>query len=133
MKAIGSKARHLRKMLEPGIPNVNLTTSKMAFVIPFYYFHKFVHAAAGPELNALFQTRNETGLKALASAIREKIESAQMDNELRAKSVQINFDELHRPPLFADGLILRSSTNCEDLPGFPSAGLYRSEPVMENN
>jgi hypothetical protein len=30
---------------------------------------------------------------------------------------------------FCDGLILRSSTNCEDLPGFPSAGLYHSEFV----
>lgn len=29
----------------------------------------------------------------------------------------------------ADGVIFRSSTNCEDLPGFPSAGLYVSEKV----
>jgi hypothetical protein len=32
---------------------------------------------------------------------------------------------------FPGGAMLRSSSNCEDLPGFPSAGLYHSEAVTK--
>jgi hypothetical protein len=125
--AIGSKARHLRQMMAFGIPNVNFGVSEVAFVIPFHYFHEFTVSVAGDDLRLLFETRNEAQLKTLAASIRAKIEAGPLGEELRLHFSQID------PETFGDGLIFRSSTNCEDLPGFPSAGLYRSEAVTENS
>jgi hypothetical protein len=121
--AIGSKAENLLLVMSAIGGQINNRVNELAFVIPFHYFRNVVGPVdADPPVLRERIERAEFGV-----GFREKVM-----NEIRRWEGQIQFGAGHSP-FFCDGLILRSSTNCEDLPGFPSAGLYHSEfvPVFE--
>lgn len=141
-EAIGSKALNLARFLSWGLKPANNVGNKLAFVIPYYWFYQHVSLVAGAEVALLCDpdTSEEDGVL-LCSEIRSKILNSTMDEDsvlfrdVKARFEgwmnQISFDASSGAPFIADGVILRSSTNCEDLPGFPSAGLYESHPVTD--
>jgi hypothetical protein len=140
--SIGSKALNLARFLQWGLKPCNNTGNNVSFIIPFYYFVHYVRGVAAEEIAMLSDPAvNEDSAKTLCSTIRERILGGSLPTEwqlLEAVEQHIEdwkkvvcFNQSRNEPFTADGVIFRSSTNCEDLPGFPSAGLYVSEPVTD--
>jgi hypothetical protein len=138
--SIGSKALNLARFLTWDLRPTNNTGNKAAFVIPFHYFHQYVNEVAGAEISLLSSPEtSEDDAVSLCGTIRSKILGGRIPenwNLLRAIEARlegwrgkVKFDGPAGSGFVADGVIFRSSTNCEDLPGFPSAGLYESVPV----
>jgi hypothetical protein len=143
IKSIGSKAANLGCILAHGA-ELNNQVNMLAFVVPFSYWRDFVTLVAPEEYQEIRKPETVEG-RALCAILRSKIESGSIGEwrnlreqflaKLREWDGVIPFGQSADGGLSCNGLILRSSTNCEDLPGFPSAGLYHSDavPVFEWN
>jgi len=140
--SIGSKALNLARFLHWDIRGTNNTGNKASFVVPFYFFREYLSMVAPAEVALLASPdTSEEDAISLCETIRENIVSDSIpkdwsllddvSGEIGAWRKTISFSPSKDVPFYADGVIFRSSTNCEDLPGFPSAGLYVSEPVRE--
>ena len=138
--SIGSKALNLARFLSWDLQPVNNTGNNIAFVIPFSYFVQYTSQVAAAELAVLQSPETtEVEAKAICAVIRQKILDGRIPRDWQLVAMvkehivdwkkEISFDSSSGHPFTAHGVIFRSSTNCEDLPGFPSAGLYVSEKV----
>jgi hypothetical protein len=124
VKSIGAKAFNLLQIMRMEIKTVNSAILTMAFVIPFSFFKRFISSVAAPEFAAIVDSgTSEAAVKDTAKRLREKIERSRIGDDLKIQLMRIG--RIWRDSkLCGDGVIFRSSTNCEDIPGFPSAGLY---------
>ncbi|MDE3125174.1 MAG: hypothetical protein KGK14_06645, partial [Bacteroidota bacterium] len=141
--SIGSKALNLARFLQWDIKQVNNSGSNVSFVIPFYFFHNYIQTVVPKENFEKLADSNtdESTAVTICAQIREAILSGsipsdwklidQVETFMNEWKSSISFKESAGRPFYADGAIFRSSTNCEDLPGFPSAGLYISEPLTD--
>lgn len=138
--SIGSKALNLARFLSWDLQPVNNTGNNIAFVIPFSYYVQYVSQVVAAELAVLQSPETtEDEARAICRVIREKILEGHIPRDWQLIDMvkehivdwtkEISFDSSSGHPFTSHGVIFRSSTNCEDLPGFPSAGLYVSEKV----
>jgi hypothetical protein len=135
MDAMGAKILNFRRLLQISIPDVNQTIGQLSFAIPFYYFRAFLSETAPDAYHRLQQEGiSAIDVKDLSRAIREKLIAVPIGDRFNLRSEIfsiVNSWGKSLNPAIGDGIIFRSSTNCEDLPGFPSAGLYDSEAVLK--
>lgn len=143
-QSIGSKALNLARFLSWDLQPVNNTGNNIAFVIPFSYFVQYTSQLAEAELNVLQSPETtEAEARSICGVIRQKILEGRIPRDWQLVDMvkehiedwtkEISFDARSGHPFSSHGVIFRSSTNCEDLPGFPSAGLYVSEKVSMAN
>lgn len=122
IRAFGGKAAHYSILAKTeGVP------VPKAFGIPVFYYHQFMLE------NGLFDRIDallEDSEFASDPALRDQ-ELTRLREDMMAAPVDEDFQELLRAKLDADypGLSMRfrSSTNSEDLDGFPCAGCYESQ------
>jgi hypothetical protein len=126
VKFIGSKA-----MNYAFIQQLYPQYVRSGYAIPIvHYFNTLINCGANKLIARLLEKKqnitNEERNKELA-LIRESISNAALDKTLLEKSCELlsaKFPETR--------IRLRSSTNCEDLPGFNGAGLYISKGFRTN-
>jgi phosphoenolpyruvate synthase/pyruvate phosphate dikinase len=98
------------------------------FTVPFYYYDEFVKRNKLDDvifglLNDQKFVHDPAYRREQLVLLRQKIESAEFDPELRKTVLQ---KVAHEYP--GKGLFVRSSSNSEDLPNFSGAGLYTTVP-----
>ncbi|MCH2045507.1 MAG: PEP/pyruvate-binding domain-containing protein, partial [Saprospiraceae bacterium] len=125
VNCIGSKAANYA-LLQHNLPKY----VRKGFGVPFYFYDKMLKDAAVDDLIANL-IRDEKKLSVWSrnqrlKAIQEKILAAKVDPRLlrEIKSISLKYYKGKR-------IRLRSSTNCEDLPEFNGAGLYKSKGFWE--
>lgn len=120
-RAFGAKAANYSVFsTDPQIP------SKKAFAIPVYYYDQFMRMhGVYDRVEALRQDEEFVGNDAVRDA-----ELAEIRNTIVTGEVDTAFQDLLREKLEQDfpgrSVRFRSSTNAEDLDGFPCAGCYDS-------
>lgn len=116
---IGAKAANYSS-LQNRIP----TYVRPGYAIPMhYYFNVIKHCGAKVLIDSLMGLPQGSPVrKTVLAMIRDSIYNALPDSALLSSIRRLQSDTFHDAPLR-----LRSSTNCEDLPGFNGAGLYTSE------
>jgi hypothetical protein len=133
--SIGAKARNVRLIGQSGHQAINTKLNDLSFAIPFSYFRDYVQLVAGDEYSE-FQ---ESARSDLCGVLYDKISQGRLGewNHLQTAVMkkidewrnEIGFGSGSGSELSCDGVILRSSSNCEDIADCPSAGLYHSELV----
>lgn len=138
--AMGSKAAQTLQMLRSGIPHsmdyVDTTNLDHCLAIPFYHYKKHVKSSCGSEIESFIKEERAAGglsaqdVRAALGTIRFLIEDAPLPPKC-TRMIEILSNTLsawRQSPLAqrSSGVILRSSTNVEDIEGFNGAGLYES-------
>ena len=97
---------------------------RKAHAIPFYHYFKTIQDCGAKQLieELAQQKPTEAALQLKLKAIREKIKTAQVSNQLLDEIITLIQKDYHNAKIR-----LRSSTNCEDLAEFNGAGLYESK------
>src|SRR5215203_2835447 len=123
--AFGGKSANLGEVLNARLPGIVVPNG---FAIPFYYYDEFIK---GNKLDdTIFGLLNDQKFvhdpayrREQLVQLRQKIEAAEFDPELRKKVLEKVAQEYA-----GKGLFVRSSSNSEDLPNFSGAGLYTTVP-----
>jgi len=123
--AYGGKSANLGEVMNAHLPGIIVPGG---FTIPFYYYDEFIKRNNLDD--AIFGLLNDQKFvhdpayrREQLVLLRQKIESAQFDPELRRQILQKAAREYG-----GKGLFVRSSSNSEDLPNFSGAGLYTTVP-----
>lgn len=125
-ETVGKKGFHLRELSEmPEIASVAFVPENMA--IPFGFFEKILdQSPQGTEIRRIRRRlkllRKEKTIATNLSRLRELIGQLGLPE---------NLVEQVRRELGEGPYMVRSSTNAEDLEGYPGAGLYESYPQMQ--
>jgi hypothetical protein len=123
--AFGGKSANLGEVLNARLPGIIVPSG---FTIPFYYYDDFIKRNSLDDtiyglLNDQKFVHDPAYRREQLVQLRQKIESAEFDPELRKKVLEKVARE------YGDkGLFVRSSSNSEDLPNFSGAGLYTTVP-----
>jgi rifampicin phosphotransferase len=128
--AFGGKSANLGEVMNARLPGIVVPNG---FTIPFYYYDEFIKSNNLDE--AIFGLLNDQKFvhdpayrREQLVKLREKIQSAEFDPDLRKKILEKVKQE------YADkGLFVRSSSNSEDLPNFSGAGLYTTVPNVRGD
>ncbi len=120
--AVGAKAAQLGEACQIG----GVIVTPGGFAIPFFHYLRHVErtglAAGIPQMLADDAFRSDARVREQRLAeLRAAIERSSVDRRL-LRALRRRIDAFPGEPR----VILRSSTNAEDLPGFTGAGLYRS-------
>src|SRR5215203_3130710 len=123
--AFGGKSANLGEVLNAQLPGIVVPSG---FTIPFYYYDEFIKRnnlddAIYGLLNDQKFVHDPAYRREQLVQLRQKIEAAEFDPELRKKVLEKVAQEYA-----GKGLFVRSSSNSEDLPNFSGAGLYTTVP-----
>jgi hypothetical protein len=123
--AYGGKSANLGEVLNAKLPGIIVPGG---FTIPFYYYDEFINRNNLDEtIRELFDDQkfihDPAYRRQRLVELRQKIESAEFDPELRRLVLEKVAREYP-----GKGLFVRSSSNSEDLPNFSGAGLYTTVP-----
>jgi hypothetical protein len=123
--AFGGKSANLGEVMNARLPGIVVPS---VFTIPFYYYDEFIKRnSLGDVIFGLLNDQKFVHDPAYRREqlvlLRQKIEAAEFDPELRQKVLQKVLAEFA-----GKGLFVRSSSNSEDLPNFSGAGLYTTVP-----
>jgi hypothetical protein len=123
--AFGGKSANLGEVMNARLPGIVVPSG---FTIPFYYYDEFIKRnSLGDVIFGLLNDQKFVHDPAYRREqlvlLRQKIEAAEFDPELRQKVLQKVLAEFA-----GKGLFVRSSSNSEDLPNFSGAGLYTTVP-----
>jgi hypothetical protein len=123
--AYGGKSANLGEVLNAKLPGIIVPNG---FTIPFYYYDEFINRndldEAIRELMSDQKFVHDPAYRRQRLVeLRQKIETAEFDPELRRKVLAQVASEYA-----GKGLFVRSSSNSEDLPNFSGAGLYTTVP-----
>jgi hypothetical protein len=123
--AYGGKSANLGEVLNAKLPGIVVPSG---FTIPFYYYDQFINRNNLDEaIRELMDDQKFVHDPAYRRQrlveLRQKIESAEFDPELRRMVLEKVATEYA-----GKGLFVRSSSNSEDLPNFSGAGLYTTVP-----
>ena len=123
--AFGGKSANLGEVMNARLPGIVVPGG---FTIPFYYYDDFIKRNNLDDvifglLNDQKFVHDPSYRREQLVQLRQKIESAEFDPELRRKILQKVAAEYA-----GKGLFVRSSSNSEDLPNFSGAGLYTTVP-----
>ena len=123
--AYGGKSANLGEVMNARLPGILVPNG---FTIPFYYYDEFIKRNNLDDvifglLNDQKFVHDPAYRRAQLVSLRQKIESAEFDPELRRNVLQKVAAEFA-----GKGLFVRSSSNSEDLPNFSGAGLYTTVP-----
>jgi len=128
--AFGGKSANLGEVLNARLPGIVVPGG---FTIPFYYYDEFTRRNKLDDV--IFGLLNDQKFvhdplyrREQLVQLRQKIESAEFDPELRKKVLQKVSREYA-----GKGLFVRSSSNSEDLPNFSGAGLYTTVPNVRGD
>ena len=121
----GGKSANLGEVLNAKLPGIIVPNG---FTIPFYYYDEFINRNGLDEtIRELFDDQkfihDPAYRRQRLVELRQKIEGAEFDPELRRKVLEKVASEYA-----GKGLFVRSSSNSEDLPNFSGAGLYTTVP-----
>jgi hypothetical protein len=123
--AFGGKSANLGEVLNARLPGIVVPNG---FTIPFYYYDEFIKRNKLDDtifglLNDQKFVHDPVYRREQLVQLRQKIEAAEFDPELRQQVLQKVAGEYA-----GKGLFVRSSSNSEDLPNFSGAGLYTTVP-----
>ena len=123
--AYGGKSANLGEVMNARLPGIIVPAG---FTIPFYYYDEFIKRNQLDDtifglLNDQKFVHDPAYRRDQLVILRQKIENAEFDPELRQKILQKVAQEYA-----GKGLFVRSSSNSEDLPNFSGAGLYTTVP-----
>ena len=123
--AYGGKSANLGEVLNAKLPGIIVPGG---FTLPFYYYDEFINRNGLDEtIRDLFDDQkfihDPAYRRQRLVELREKIEGAEFDPELRRRVLEKVASEYA-----GKGLFVRSSSNSEDLPNFSGAGLYTTVP-----
>jgi len=123
--AYGGKSANLGEVMNARLPGIVVPSG---FTIPFYYYDDFIKRNNLDDvifglLNDQKFVHDPAYRREQLVILRQKIEGAEFDPELRQKVLQKVSAEFA-----GKGLFVRSSSNSEDLPNFSGAGLYTTVP-----
>src|SRR5688572_6557716 len=123
--AFGGKSANLGEVLNARLPGIVVPNG---FTIPFYYYDEFIKRNKLDDtifglLNDQKFVHDPVYRREQLVQLRQKIEAAEFDPELRQQVLQKVASEYA-----GKGLFVRSSSNSEDLPNFSGAGLYTTVP-----
>ena len=123
--AFGGKSANLGEVMNARLPGIVVPNG---FTIPFYYYDEFIKRNDLDDtifgfLNDQKFVHDPAYRREQLVMLRQKIEAAEFDSELRQKVLQKVAGEYA-----GKGLFVRSSSNSEDLPNFSGAGLYTTVP-----
>ena len=123
--AFGGKSANLGEVMHAKLPGIIVPTG---FTLPFYYYDEFIKRnKIDDEIYTLLNDQKFVHDPAYRrdrlTALRERIQKADFDPELRKEVL-----ELVKREYEGKGLFIRSSSNSEDLPKFSGAGLYTTVP-----
>jgi hypothetical protein len=123
--AFGGKSANLGEVMNARLPGIVVPSG---FTIPFYYYDEFIKRNSLDDvscglLNDQKVVHDPAYRREQLVLLRQKIEAAEFDPELRQKVLQKVSAEFA-----GKGLFVRSSSNSEDLPNFSGAGLYTTVP-----
>jgi rifampicin phosphotransferase len=123
--AFGGKSANLGEVLNARLPGILVPNG---FTIPFYYNDEFIKRNKLDDtifglLNDQKFVHDPAYRREQLVQLRQKIEAAEFDPELRKKVLEKVAQEYA-----GKGLFVRSSSNSEDLPNFSGAGLYTTVP-----
>ena len=128
--AFGGKSANLGEVLNAHLPGIIVPSG---FTIPFYYYDDFIKENKLDD--AIFGLLNDQKFvhdpayrREQLVQLRQKIESAEFDPELRRMVLEKVAQEYA-----GKGLFVRSSSNSEDLPNFSGAGLYTTVPNVRGD
>ena len=123
--AYGGKSANLGEVMNARLPGIIVPSG---FTIPFSYYDDFIKDNKLDD--AIFGLLNDQKFvhdpayrREQLVLLRQKIETAEFDPELRQKVLEKVAREYS-----GKGLFVRSSSNSEDLPNFSGAGLYTTVP-----
>ncbi|HEX5888627.1 MAG TPA: PEP/pyruvate-binding domain-containing protein [Pyrinomonadaceae bacterium] len=128
--AFGGKSANLGEVLNARLPSIVVPPG---FTIPFHYYDEFIKRNGLDDtifglLNDQKFVHDPPYRREQLVSLRQKIESAEFDPELRQKILQKVAREYA-----GKGLFVRSSSNSEDLPNFSGAGLYTTVPNVRGD
>jgi hypothetical protein len=128
--AYGSKSANLGEMMNAHLPGIVVPNG---FTIPFYYYDQFLKANKLDDviyalLNDKKFVHDPAYRREKLVNLRESIQQAKFDDQLRAQILRRVKEEFPGKGLFA-----RSSSNSEDLPNFSGAGLYTTVPNVRGD
>jgi rifampicin phosphotransferase len=123
--AFGGKSANLGEVMNAHLPGIVVPGG---FAIPFYYYDDFIKRNNLDDvifglLNDQKFVHDPAYRREQLVQLRQKIEGAEFDPELRRKILQ-----KVKAEYAGKGLFVRSSSNSEDLPNFSGAGLYTTVP-----
>jgi hypothetical protein len=123
--AFGGKSANLGEVMNAHLPGIIVPSG---FTIPFNYYDEFIRRNQLDDvifglLNDQKFVHDPAYRREQLVLLRQKIETAEFDPELKQKVLQ---KVAHDFP--GKGLFVRSSSNSEDLPNFSGAGLYTTVP-----
>ena len=123
--AFGGKSANLGEVIHAKLPGIIVPSG---FTLPFYYYDEFIKRnKIDDEIYSLLNDQKFVHDPAYRrdrlTALRERIQKADFDPELRKEVL-----ELVKREYEGKGLFIRSSSNSEDLPKFSGAGLYTTVP-----
>ncbi len=128
--AFGGKSANLGEVLNARLPGIVVPNG---FTVPFYYYDEFIKRNKLDD--AIFGLLNDQKFvhdpayrREQLVQLRQKIEAAEFDPELRQKVLEKVAQEYA-----GKGLFVRSSSNSEDLPNFSGAGLYTTVPNVRGD
>jgi hypothetical protein len=128
--AFGGKSANLGEVLNARLPSIVVPPG---FTIPFYYYDEFIKRNNLDDtifglLNDQKFVHDPAYRREQLALLRQKMESAEFDPELRRKVLEKVAREYA-----GKGLFVRSSSNSEDLPNFSGAGLYTTVPNVRGD
>jgi hypothetical protein len=128
--AFGGKSANLGEVLNARLPGIIVPSG---FTIPFYYYDEFIKQNKLDDvifglLNDQKFVHDPAYRREQLVQLRQKIESAEFDPELRKMVLETVAREYA-----GKGLFVRSSSNSEDLPNFSGAGLYTTVPNVRGD
>jgi hypothetical protein len=128
--AFGGKSANLGEVMNAKLPGIVVPNG---FTIPFSYYDDFLQTNKLDD--AIFALLNDKKFvhdpayrRGQLVALREKIQAAKFDDDLRIQILR----RVHRE-FPGKGLFVRSSSNSEDLPNFSGAGLYTTVPNVKGD
>src|SRR5215216_4256010 len=128
--AFGGKSANLGEVMNARLPGIVVPNG---FTIPFYYYDEFIKRNKLDDvifglLNDQKFVHDPAYRREQLVQLRQKIESAEFDPELRKQVLEKVAREYT-----GKGLFVRSSSNSEDLPNFSGAGLYTTVPNVRGD
>jgi hypothetical protein len=138
--AMGSKAAQTLLMIRSKVPHqiscIDTTNLDFSLALPFYFYNKHIKSCCKEELKSFLDEEKRSGglsneeVRAALGTIKFLIEDSPMPPAC-AKMIEnlCNLLSAWRQSGLdqkSSGVIFRSSTNVEDIPGFNGAGLYES-------